>query len=216
MKITNLSAQIKNPDRVNVSVDGRYRFSLDITQIGELGIKLGKEFNEDELREIETESAFGKLYARALEYSLLRPHSGREIRDYLRRKTLSTKYKTRSGEIRDRAGVSQAIADRVYARLEQRGYIDDVSFARYWVENRNQVKGVSRRKLMAELRAKGIEANLIEAALADSERSDDQEIKKIIAKKQARYADPQKLMQYLARQGFSYDDIKTAISQKTD
>lgn len=216
MKITNISAQIKNPNRVNISVDGNYRFSLDIVQIGELGIKLGKEFSEDELVEIETESLFGKLYARALDYTLIRPHSSREIRDYLRRKTLSTKYKARDGQIRERAGVSQNIADRVYDRLLERGHINDASFARYWVENRNQAKGSSRRKLNAELRAKGVEAGLIEAALASSERSDETEIQKIIAKKRARYVDSQKLMQYLARQGFSYEDIKSALAAEND
>jgi regulatory protein len=36
---------------------------------------------------------------------------------------------------------------------------------------------------------------------------------KIIAKKRSRYPDDKKLMQYLARQGFSYDDIKKALDQ---
>ncbi len=37
-----------------------------------------------------------------------------------------------------------------------------------------------------------------------------EELRKIIAKRY-RYSDQQKLMQYLARQGFSYDDIKKAL-----
>lgn len=86
MKITSISVQAKNPDRVNVSVDGRYRFSLDIFQVGDR-VKVGKEYGEDELAELETESLFGKLYGRTLEYCLLRPHSIREVRDYLWRKT---------------------------------------------------------------------------------------------------------------------------------
>lgn len=213
MKITNLSAQIKNPDRINVSVDGKYRFSLDIVQVGELGIKIGKEFTGEQLQEIETESEFGKLYGRALEYSLMRPHSAREIKDYLWRKTRATKYRSRQGDVKEREGVSQDVADRVFSRLIDRGYIDDEKFANYWVENRNQTKGASRRKLTAELRAKGIESGLIEAALSLSERNDSIEIKKIIAKKQSRYPDRQKLIQYLARQGFSYDDIKLALDK---
>lgn len=73
MKITDISLQAKNPDRVNVSVDGKYRFSLDVFQVGDLGIKIGKEYSEEELAELETESQFGKLYAPALEYTMLRP-----------------------------------------------------------------------------------------------------------------------------------------------
>jgi len=211
LKITNISQAVRNPDRVNISVDGKYRFSLDIFQVGELGIKVGKEYSEGELAELETESQFGKLYGRALEYTVLRPHSKREVKDYLWRKTRSTKYKSRTGEIKERVGVSQDVADRVFARLEEKGYLNDEKFARWWVENRNQTKGTSRRKLEAELRAKGVEMPIIQGALAETARNDQDEIAKIITKKRSRYNDEQKLIAYLARQGFSYDDIKSAL-----
>lgn len=212
MKITAISAQARNPDRVNVSVDGKYRFSLDIAQVVELGVKIGREYSEEELAELETESQFGKLYARTLEYCLMRPHSAREVQDYLYRKTRATKYKsTKTGELKERAGVSQAIATRVFDRLVDKGYIDDEKFARYWAENRSQTKGASRRKLQAELRTKGVESSIIDAALTETGRSDEDELAKIIAKKRGKYTDDQKFMQYLARQGFSYDDIKAAL-----
>lgn len=215
MKITALTAQTKNKDRVNVMVDGTYRLSLDVFQIADIGIRVGKEYTEAELVELEIESQFGKLYTRALEYSLMRPHSAREVRDYLWRKTRATKYKSRSGEIKEREGVSQTVADRVYERLCEKGYIDDEKFARFWVENRNQRKGSSSRKLKSELQAKGVENSIIEAALEGTSRNDEDELAKIIAKKRARYPDEQKLMQYLARQGFSYDDIKAALSSES-
>ncbi len=214
MKITDISQAVKNPNRVNVSVDGKYRFSLDIFQVGELGIRIGKEYSEDELRELETESQFGKLYGRALEYTMLRPHSKREVRDYLWKKTRSTTYKSRTGEMKQREGVSQEVADRVFARLEEKGYLDDEQFTRWWVENRNLTKGSSRRKLIAELRAKGVDNAIIESQLAASVRSDQEELQKVIAKKRARYPDEQKFMQYLMRQGFSYDDVREALAKE--
>lgn len=209
MKITAISAQQRNPDRVNISVDGKYRFSLDIFQVTELGIKIGREFTEEELVEMEQESQFGKLYGRALEYTLMRPHSAKEIRDYLWRKTRTTRDK----EGREKPGVSQAIADRVFARLTEKGYIDDAKFAAYWVENRSLNKGASRRKLQMELRSKGVETSLIDEALQSTERDELDDLRKVVAKKHARYPDQQKLMAYLAGQGFSYDDIKTVLSE---
>lgn len=216
MKITDISLQVKNPNRVNISVDGKYRFSLDVYQVSELGVKIGRTYSDNELADIENESQFGKLYARALEYSLMRPHSLREVKDYLWRKTRTTKYKTRDGEIKDREGVSQINADRVFSRLVERGYIDDEKFTRFWVENRNQTKGTSIRKIRAELRAKGVESSVIESVIGESERTDDDELKKVLRKKRARYPDEQKLIMYLARQGFSYDDIKTALRDDAD
>lgn len=212
MKITNISAQAKNPNRVNISIDGKYRFSLDIYQLTEIGLKSGQELSEEQLAEFLQESAFGKLYARALEYTMIRPHSAREIRDYLWRKTRATKYKSRTGEIKEREGVSESLTERVFTRLEQKGYINDESFARYWVENRNQTKGTSQRKLQAELQAKGVPRQIIDTALASTERSDADELMKIIAKKRNKYADQQKFMMYLARQGFGFDDIKSALA----
>ena len=193
MKITGISIQARNPDRVNVSVDGKYRFSLDIFQVTELGIKTGKEYTEEELVELETESQFGKLYARALEYTMMRPHSAKEVRDYLWRKTRTTRVRVpETNEIREKPGVSQAIADRVYERLVEKGYLNDENFARYWVENRQATKGISQRKLIAELRSKGVDQSVIEQVMQNSPREE-------------------KLIAYLMRQGFSYDTIREAL-----
>jgi len=104
------------------------------------------------------------------------------------------------------------VTTRVFERLAEKGYIDDEKFARYWVENRSMTKGASRRKLVAELRTKGIESSVVERLWGDSERNDEDELQKVIAKKRNRYPDDQKFMQYLARQGFSYDDIKQALA----
>ena len=216
MKITSISAQVRNPDRVNVSVDGAYLFSLDIYQVAELGVRVGGECTEEELAALKCESVFGKLYTKALEYSMLRPHSAKEMRDYLWRKTRETKYKTRSGEIRQRQGVSQEIADRVYDRLSKKGYIDDRAFTRWWVENRNVSKGVSRRKLQAELSAKGVAPTIMDEIFTDTARNDKDELLKIVTKKRKNYPDEQKLVQYLARQGFRFDDIKTVLADCVD
>lgn len=212
MKVTAITAQQKNPHRVNVMIDGVYKLSLDISQLITLSVKVGREYTEEELALIEGESEFGKLYARALEYCLLRPHSAREVRDYLWRKTRTSMYRSRTtGEVRERAGVAPDIAERVYQRLTEKGHIDDEKFTRYWVENRNLTKGASQRKIDAELRAKGVDADTIAVALQSSQRDDKTELEKVIAKKKGRYSDSQKLMQYLARQGFNYDDIKRAL-----
>ena len=213
MKITSLTAQVRNLDRVNISIDGKYRFSLDISQITDLGVKVGREVNEDELVELETESQFGKLYSRSLEYCLSRPHSVREVRDYLYRKTLTTKYKNRRGELAEKQGYSPILTTRVLEKLQQKGYVDDEHFARWWVETRNLMRGISLRKLTSELRAKGVSSDIIDEVMGESNRRDEDELAKIIAKKRRKYPDDEKLVQYLARQGFGYEDIKAPLDR---
>lgn len=210
MRITSIELQAKNKDRVNIHVDGTYRFSLDVFQIGELGVKVGREYSEAELIEIERESQFGKLYSRALVWALTRPHSERETRDYLYR--TSRPKRRKNGELTE--GIPADIGERVLERLKEKGYVDDVRFTRFWIENRNLTKGVSRRKLSAELASKGISSELANDVLGLSGRSEADELRKVIAKKAGRYDDEQKLIAYLARQGFAYDDIKRALVEQ--
>ena len=118
--ITALTAQVRNADRVNIFIDGGYDFSLDVAQVVDCGVKVGRMLTEAELTELRREGEFGKLYARALEYTLMRPHSAREIRDYLQRKTLPRKYKQRkTGTLVEKPGASLAVVQRVFAHLEE-------------------------------------------------------------------------------------------------
>lgn len=212
MKITAISPQIKDENRVNVSVDGKYRFSLDVFQLVDLGIKVGDEFDESKILELEQESQFGKLYGRALEYCLMRLHSAKEVKDYLYRKTRPVRNKL--GKLRP--GVSFEMTTRVFDRLVEKGYINDEKFAKFWAENRCVAKGVSSKKLKSELFSKGISSSIINRVLADSERDDKTELQKIVIKKRSKYIDDKKFISYLARLGFDYDDIKQALSGTSD
>ena len=191
MIITNLKQGVKNPDRVNVFVDGKYSFSLDVAQVVDFHIKVGMEISGEQLVEYQKASEFGKLYQRALEWALVRPRSEKEVRDYLRRKVFEKK-------------LDENYIDNVINKLKNKKYINDRAFAEFYVENRFVKKGVSTKRLKMELMKKGIDKSIIEEVLADTERNDEGEIDKIIVKKRAKY-DDEKLIQYLCRQGFSYE-----------
>lgn len=214
MKVTAITVQKNNSNRANIYIDGRYSFSLDIFQIATHKVSIGKEYTDKQVNTLLGESDFGKLYIRALEYTALRPHSAREVRDYLYKKTRNTKVickKTR--ELVARKGVSKDIADRVYDRLVEKGYIDDAKFAEWWIENRSIQKGTSMRKMYSELHSKGVEAHIINEIMQKSTRDEKSEIIKIISRKYQKYNDTQKLVAYLVRQGFSYDDARETVSE---
>jgi regulatory protein len=99
--------------------------------------------------------------------------------------------------------------------------IDDENFARYFVENRNQIKGTSEKKLRLELKNKGVSESIIQNVLSKNEfgekiRDDRIEIMKMIEKKRRRGYDDAKLTQYLARQGFSFDLIRESLSSVSE
>lgn len=214
MFITKISLQAKNSGRVNIFIDGKYSFSLSLSQLADLKLKQNQELSGEQLAAFKDESLFGKLYFRTVDYCLLRPRSVKEVRDYLFKKTLSTKYKSKkTGEIKQREGVSALITNRVLEAVIQKKYVDDENFARWWVENRNLKKGVSQKKLRSELLSKGVDSKIIEAAIAKVNRDDKTELQKVITKKYHKYDDQQKLIRYLAGQGFNYYDIVDAINE---
>ena len=216
-RITDIKEAVKDKNRVNIYIDDKFFCSLDISQVVDLHLKVGKELSEEEYADIKQASEFGKFYTRALEYTLLRPRSSREIRDYLKKKTLNRKIRVknrRTGEYetREKQGYDVSLVSLVFARLEERGYIDDYRFAKLWVENRNVSKGTSIKKLRLELMQKGIDSKTIDQVFDETSRNDDDELTKIIAKKRHKYSDDQKLIQYLLRAGFNYSDVLDALS----
>ncbi len=216
-RVTDIKEAVRTQNRVNIYVDQKFFCSLDISQVVDFGVKIGKQLSDSDLAELKHASDFGKLYGRALEYVFSRPHSSKEIRDYLKRKTLSRKIRVKNrktGEYQTRVkeGYDATLVPLVLDRLMERGYIDDAKFAAFWVENHNARKGSSLKKLRQELQQKGVSASIIDEALSYSDRDDIGELQKIIAKKAARYPDQQKFIQYLVRQGFSYSDVLDQLS----
>lgn len=194
-KITNLKQGVKNPNRVNIFVDDKFSFSLDVSQVVDLKIKVGQEISEDKLEEFKKASEFGKLYQRALEWVLMRPRSERETRDYLYKKIYDKK-------------LNKNYINEIINRLQSKNYLDDLKFAEWYVENRFVKKGVSKKRLKMELLRKGISMGIIDEVL--DLRNDEEEIKKIIIKKRNKY-DDDKLINYLCRQGFSYQQVHNLV-----
>ncbi len=86
------------------------------------------------------------------------PRTRRQLADALRKR-----------EIPDEA------AEEVLSRFEEVGLIDDSAFAEAWVESRHHGRGLARRALARELRTKGVDAGLIDAAVSrlDSEQEEE-------------------------------------------
>ena len=195
LEITDIRQAAKNPERANVFVDGKYAFSLDVSQVVDLKLKVGKKISEEDLAEYKKASEFGKLYQRTLEWVLMRPRSEREARDYLYKKIYDKK-------------LDKDYIDKIIDKLQDKKYLDDERFAEWYVESRFIKKGISQKRLKMELMRKGIANEIIEKVL--SARNDEEEILKIIVKKRDKY-DDDKLIQYLCRQGFSFELVRNLV-----
>ncbi|MGH7195658.1 MAG: RecX family transcriptional regulator [Candidatus Saccharimonadales bacterium] len=198
MKITSIKQQVKRQDRYSVFIDGKYCFSLSDRALLDSKIVSGQEVDEQQIKEFKTLSANDKAYGNALRYVALRPRSVWEMETYLKRKQ-----------------VDKSVSQEIISKLTNLEFLDDTEFANSWVQNRRLLKPVSRRRLTQELRQKQVASDIIENVLADDPTDETDILSEIIKQKrrQTKYQDNLKLMQYLARQGFSYDDIKAALQE---
>ena len=202
-QITTLKPATHNDKRINVFLDGKFAFSLDLAQITDFKLKVGQILSEPEITKLKKASNFGKLYQRTLEWVLTKPRSVKETKDYLTRKKFQ----------KPEYGITDEDITAVLTRLTAKNYLNDVNFTTYYIENRQQTKGISLKKLRLELIKKGISPSLIDQSLKQATRDDTTEITKIIIKKrrQAKYQDDTKLIQYLVRQGFDYELAKNSV-----
>ena len=196
MKITAIKQQVKNPERVSVFVDGKYEFSLTLDELLQQKLKNGVELEKPDVKRLKKISADGKLRTRAMEWLLNRPHSAREFRDYLYRKKAEPE-----------------LIESFIKEFSGKGYLDDRKFGEWFIELHKR-RNKSDRAIRAELFKKGLNRELVDELIAAESDDEIKRLKLVIEKKQKlpRYRqDPQKLKQYLARQGFSFGLINELL-----
>ncbi len=196
MKITSIKQQVKRAGRYSIFVDDKYEFSLSDTALLDSKLSIGQELSQTQIGELKKLSNDDKLYNLTLRYIALRPRTKWEIKTYLERKK-----------------ASPPLVIILLNKLSNIDLVDDEKFARAFVEDRRLLRPTSRRKIIMELRKKHVEDEIIQKVVDSSEEADQPVLMSIIERKrrQTKYQDDLKLMQYLARQGFGYGDIKAAL-----
>jgi regulatory protein len=188
-EITALKVQKRNPNRVNVYLNGEFAFGL--SRITAAWLQTGQILTAEKIRELKAADDFEVGYQQAVNYLSYRTRSEQEVRDNLRKHNFS-----------------EEVIQAVLEKLRRLGLVDDRQFAQTWVENRNEFRPRGQLALQMELRQKGIEDSLIAEVLAEL---DEDELAYQAAVKQARkYAGlpwegfRQKMVAFLARRGFHY------------
>ena len=198
-KITAIEPQQKNPQRVNIHLDGEFAFGLAHITAGWL--KVGQELSEEKIALLQAEDAHEMAYQKALHFLSYRPRSSAEVRQNLTKR-----------------GISEDLVEETVSRLQRAGLVNDQEFARAWVENRNTFQPRSKSALRMELRRKGLSDEILLPVL--DEQVDEAALALEAARKYARRLAGlewiefrQKLSGFLARRGFSYTTISPVVSK---
>ncbi|MDZ4670438.1 MAG: RecX family transcriptional regulator [Phototrophicales bacterium] len=196
--VTALEVQKRNKERVNVYLDGEFAFGLTLIEAAKL--RRGQTLTDAQIVDLRNDDEINKAYDHAVFFLGYRPRSTSEVR-----KNLVDK------------GYSDEAIEACLMKLTEQTYLDDESFARYWVSNRSEFKPRGARALRMELRQKGIADTIISTVLEDQDMHDDAyraaqtKARRYRGKSQAEFK--HKVGQFLARRGFDYRTSETILLQ---
>jgi regulatory protein len=197
-KITALEVQKRNKERVNVYIDDEFAFALSLIEAARL--RKGQTLTEAEIVILRDEDAIVQAVDKSAHFISYRPRSIQEVRRNLAEKD-----------------IPKPVIDVAIDRLSTLGYVDDLAFARYWIENREAFKPLSPAALRQELQKKGVARDIIEEVLSDLDAQDTAyraaltQIRRI--RTQDRREFKQKLGAFIQRRGFSFSAVRPVIAR---
>lgn len=196
-QITALKVQKRNRNRVNVYLDGRFAFGLAAVEAARL--RVGQVLSDEDIARLQQRDTAERAADWALDLLSYRPRSEAEIR----------------GRLAERYDAETA--GEVLERLRRSGLVDDLEFARYWVQSRLQHNPRGAMALRQELYQKGVDESAIEEALAEYDEEDAAMRTAETARRKFQSLPPdlfrRRLTEYLLRRGFPYSIVQTVVQQ---
>ncbi len=197
MIVTKTEAVTKT--KYKVFIDEQFAFVLYKGELSRYHIAEGMEIEREIYEKIRTEVILKRAKLRALH--LLNDMGRTE-------EQLRTKLKL--------GNYPEDIVENAIDYVKSFGYINDAAYARNFIESRKDKK--SKKELYALLCQKGIKNDEIEAAFEECYECEDSKaaIERILRKKKydpdtADQVETRKILGYLTRKGFRYEDIRQVI-----
>jgi len=203
-RITAISPQ-KNGKRVNIYLDGKFGFGIDLENYVTLGLKVESDLTDDKVNEVIKKAEFQKTLDKILRFAILRPRSEREIRGWLKRKK-----------------VHESLHKDLFDRLNRLELMDDRKFAEWWVGQRQEFSPRAKKIIDYELRAKGVKKEIIDVVLSDVVVDEEKIARDLLEKKSYRWKGlprlerRKKMGQFLGRKGFEWEVISKAVDHFKD
>jgi regulatory protein len=203
MRITALEPQMNNPNRINLFVDGRFLMGVNAVIVLQMGLRLEQELTPEHLEQLQSEEIEQRAVDRALNFLSYRPRSREEVRRYLQRKETPPE-----------------IIETALARLDRLDFVNDRTFAGFWIESREHFSPRGARALKNELRLKGVDRNVVDELVNDEQdeeralRAGRKKALTLVKNSDIDYATfRNRLGSFLQRRGFGYQIVAKAVRE---
>ena len=194
MKIT--AVEPRRKQMCALFIDGEYVMNLDAQTLIENRFDVGREIDDDELKDIIDKSNERRAKEKALWLISYRSHSKKELFDKLKR------------------SFDEASAQKAVDRMEELGLINDEEFAKLYARKLVNGKKMSVKAAEYELYRKGIDKITAEQVLSELEYDPQTQIIEFITKKYKNIQDEKikrRAVAALQRKGYSWEEIRQAI-----
>ncbi|MBE0687613.1 MAG: RecX family transcriptional regulator [Anaerolineaceae bacterium] len=195
--ITALTIQKRNPNRVNIFLDGEFSFGIYIINAGHL--KVGQIISQEIIDNLKKVDQIEDGFQKALKYISYKPRTKFEVVKKLKENDI------------DEDNISKVIET-----LVEKGYVNDFQFAKNWVENRSVYKPRSKKLISWELKNKQISEEIISEVTGYM--APEEKLAILAAEKYARRLSGyekeifiRRLSGYLIRRGFSFSTVHTTV-----
>ena len=199
-KISAIENQKRHAGRKSIFVDGEFIAGVDDSVVLQLGLAVGQKFESGRLEEILEAENIAKAKQSVLRLLAYRDRTESEIK---KRLALN--------------GYTENIIKEVAEYFIGLGFLDDKKFSNDWVKARTASKPMGKNRLVAELRAKGVEAEAAVEAVSNLDFEAEYELaynltaKKIEKTGRKDISYKNSLTSFLARRGFSWDVINRVL-----
>lgn len=188
--------------RRRIDLDGQFAFVLYKGELSQYHIKEGRELTPQDYREIMTELLPRRAKLRCMNLLKARDYTKKQLKDKL-----------------TQGGYPQECIDEAIAYAESYHYIDDLRYAKDYIEY--HLAGRSKMRIETDLMRKGIDGGMIKQAFAQLDESGIEQdeaamVSELLRKKKyctetATREEQQKMYGFLYRRGFPPEVIAKAL-----
>lgn len=195
-EITSIEPQVKDKNRCNIYIDGRFYCGIKLEVAIKYHLKAGMQVEKSQLEEIQLETEKSQAVDKAMTHLSATMKTERQMRDFLVKK-----------------GYTEAVCDYVIEKLQYYKFIDDYAYCRAYV---NSVRGKGKRAIEADLFKRKARRDAIDEALNDFTENEDDAyslLQKYMRGKEVNKINLLKGYKYLLSKGYGYDVAQSAVEK---
>ena len=198
MKITDITKQKNNSERVNIFLDNEYAFSLEEVDVLKFKLKIGMSLDEKEIEKLSLESNLSKAMKKAMDMLSRKPVTKKELENKLKDK-----------------GYDESVISVAVQELTELGYLNDYDYATLYLDYATE-KCYGKKKIVYELTHKGVDPDIIYDVLDSHYKPTAEELSDMIFSKYGSVdcsdlKTKQRIMRFFVSRGFGFDEANDAI-----